>query len=156
MLILGTILAFVGRKLLKLLVFFAGGVLGGAVMYFLALNILGETWALIMGAVGFVGIGLLCVAFIPIIFGISLGFVAYHLADIFLGNVLISIIVGVAAFVIGIFIYKHVLSIITAVVGGSLILQGLVSLGISTYISIIVALLLTIAGAVFQLRQLAK
>ncbi|MEM1518076.1 MAG: hypothetical protein QXI52_03280 [Nitrososphaerota archaeon] len=156
MLILGSILAFTGRRLIKLLVFFAGGLLGGAMAYFLALDIFGETWALIISIVGFVGIGLLCVAFIPIVFGISIGFLAYHAAGVFFENVLICIIVGVVAFVIGILLYNHVLSIITAIVGGSLILQGLVSLGIPTYTSIIVTFLLIIAGVVFQFRQLSK
>lgn len=156
MLILGAILAFIGRKLIKLLIFLAGGLLGGAMAYSFAMSTLGDTWALLISIVGFAGIGLLCVAFIPIIFGISIGFIAYHVADIFVANTLISIVVGIIAFVVGIFLYNHVLSIITAVVGGSLILQGLVSLNIPTYLSVIVAFLLIIAGAIFQLRQLSK
>jgi hypothetical protein len=156
MLIIGTILAFAGRKLVKLLVFLAGGLLGGAMAYWLTLNMLGENMALIIAVVGFVGVGLLCVAFIPIIFGISLGFVAYYIADLLALNMLIGVIAGVAGFVLGIFLYNHVLSIVTGVVGGALILQGLVSLGIPTYISLLVAFLMMVVGTIFQLRQLSK
>jgi len=156
MLILGTILAFAGRKLIKLLMFLAGGLLGGAMAYSLASNIFSEDLSLIIGLIGFVGVGLLCVAFIPIIFGISLGFVAYYIADIFVMNVLIGVIAGVVGFVIGIFLYNHVLSVVTGVVGGALILQGLVTLGIPTYISLVVAFLMMVAGTIFQLRQLSK
>lgn len=156
MLIIGTILAFAGRKLVKLLIFLAGGLLGGAMAYWLTLNTLGEDISLVIAVVGFVGVGLLCVAFIPIIFGISLGFVAYYIADLLAVNMLIGVIAGIAAFVLGIFLYNHVLSIVTGVVGGALILQGLVSLEIPTYISLLVAFLMMVAGTIFQVRQLSK
>ena len=156
MLIIGAILAFAGRKLIKLLVFFAGGLLGGAMAYWLTLNTLGENISLVITVITFVGVGLLCVAFIPIIFGISLGFIAYHIVDVLVVNTLIGVIAGIAAFVIGIFLYNHVLSIVTGIVGGALILHGLVSLGIPTYISLLVAFLMMVAGTIFQLRQLSK
>ncbi len=156
LLIIGSIIAFIGRKLIKILVFFAGGLIGGELAYSLTLKIFGEVLALILGIICFIGIGLLCVAFIPIIFGIALGFVAYHIIDITLGDILFAIIAGVVAFVAGIFLYNHILSLVTPIVGGALILQGLVSLGIPTLLSLIISFMIMIVGAIYQTRQLSK
>jgi len=156
--LVGLGLAFVGRKIIKVLVFLGAGLAGAKFAFTLLEPRYGPPIPLVAALLAFLVLGFLSLAIIKIIFGIMLGIIGYVVALAATSNQILAILAGVIAFVIGLVLFKYYLSVATAFAGAALIFSGLLAIlgnaGMVVAASLIIALLAAIAGAYVQIRQL--
>lgn len=151
-------LAFLGRKIIKILVFLGAG-LSGAKFAFTLLEPRYDTPIPLVGAlIAFLILGFLSLAIMKIVFGIMLGILGYVVTYVATSNHLLAILVGVIVFVIGLVLFKYYLSVATAFAGAVLVFSGLQAilqgLEMVQAVSLLIALVVGIVGAYVQFKQL--
>jgi len=156
--LVGLGLAFLGRKIIKVLVFLGAG-LSGAKFAFTLLEPRYDPPIPLVGAlIAFVILGFLSLAIMKIVFGIMLGILGYVVTYIATSNQLIAVLVGVIVFVIGLVLFKYYLSIATAFAGAVLVFSGLQALlqdlEMVEALSLLIAAVVGVAGAYVQFKQL--
>ena len=145
-------LAFIGRKVVKILVFVGAGLAGAKIAYEL-LSGQAQPIPLVAALVGFVVLGFLSLMVLKFIFGIMLGIAGYFVFAA-LSNAVLGILAGIVIFVIGLFLFKYYLSLATAFGGGVLVFAGLQGLGLPAPLALILALVAGVAGVYYQFKQL--
>ena len=165
--ILGIILAFFGRKIMETIAFVIGAILGAAIALWLAPELhqyvseyLSADMCLLIGVI----IGALIGGFL----GRSLmyGMISFMVASMVSGAVylltgdpIVTFITFIIALIIMHFLVRKFLAVITAFLGGCLVGAGVMFLaagslgGLSFIVFIIIAGLLTFAGARYQLSN---
>ena len=156
--LVGLGLAFLGRKIIKVLVFLGAG-LAGAKFAFTLLEPRYDAPIPLVGAlIAFLILGFLSLAIMKVVFGIMIGILGYVITYIATSNQLMAILVGVIVFVIGLVLFKYYLSVATAFAGAVLVFSGLQAmlqdLEMVEAVSLLIAVLVGIAGAYVQFRQL--
>lgn len=150
---IGLGLAFLGRKVVKILVFAGAGLAGASIAYTLLQNV-AQPIPLIAAIVGFLVLGFLSLAILKFIFGVMLGIVGYFIVVSLTNNQIMGILAGIVIFVIGLFLFKYYLSIATAFGGGVLVFAGLESVGLPAVVSMLVGAIVGLVGAYVQFKQL--
>ena len=145
-------LAFIGRKVVKILVFVGAGLAGAKIAYELLSN-QAQPIPLVAALVGFIVLGFLSLMVLKFIFAIMLGIAGYFVFAA-LSNVLLGILAAIVIFVIGLFLFKYYLSIATAFGGGVLVFAGLQGMGLAPAIALILAIAAGIAGTYYQFKQI--
>lgn len=156
LLIIGVALAFFGRKFAKALIFIAGGLVGAAAGFAIVAFLFGEAVALFGALAGFLIVGLIAYALAQLAFGIILASTLFFLTEMLIPNLLIAVVIATIGLILGILMYNKFLSIATAVAGGLMVFQALNALNISNMLALIVGIVVIIAGAITQFRQLEK
>lgn len=156
--VVGLGLAFLGRKIIKILVFLGAG-LAGAKLAFTLLEPRTDPPIPLVGAlIAFLILGFLSLAIMKIVFGIMLGILGYVVAYTATSNQVLAILVGVIVFVVGLVLFKYYLSVATAFAGAALVFSGLQSMLQDTEmvqaVSLLIAVVVAIAGTYVQVRQL--
>jgi len=152
LIVLALILIFAGRRLMKLLAFLAAGLVGFWLGSLLAGSFAGP-FALVAGAIGFIVLGLLGVFLMELAIVIVFGYLGYYLVGALLGSGgLIPVVAGLVFFVVALVLRNKILSVVAAFLGGALLFEGLVILGVSTFPAGAVALVVAIVGAWYQTR----
>jgi hypothetical protein len=152
-LLVGLGLAFLGRKIIKILVFCGGGIAGASLAYALLKN-QADPIPLIAILVGFLILGFLSLVVLKFIFGAMVGIAAFFIANAITGNVLMAILIGILVFILGWFLFKVYLSVATAFAGGVLAFAGLQSIGVPDFIALIIGVVIGIAGIYYQIKQI--
>jgi len=148
-LIVSLLLIFAGRMVVKILAFLVIGVIGaslGATLvshYFSASGNLG----ILLGVLGgfYLG-GVIGMLLVEVGVGLAMGYAGYLLTTGFVSGTTIPLVVGFVFFIIGVVLYSKILGVVTAVAGGFLFYDVLLTYGIDPILSTIVAAVLTIAG----------
>ena len=146
-------LAFLGRRVIKFLVFFGGGLMGGLLAYALLEN-QSQPIPLVAALVGFLVLGFLSIAILKFIFGAMVGIAGYFIAVALTGNQMMAILVGIIIFILGWFLFKYYLSLATAFAGGVLVFAGLQSVGLPDVFALIIGIVIGIAGVYQQIKQI--
>ena len=151
---IGLGLAFLGRKIVKILVFLGAGMAGaGLALKFLEprfaqpIPLIGMVVAFII--MGFIGLGLMKFAF-----ALMLGIVGYLITMNYTPQMIMGILGGAILFVVGWILFKYYLSIATAFAGAVIVFSSLKVLVIPSTISLLIAVLVGIVGAYVQVKQL--
>lgn len=152
-LLVGLGLAFLGRKIIKILVFCGGGIAGASLAYALLEN-QADPIPLIAILVGFLILGFLSIVVLKFIFGAMVGIAAFFIANAITGNILMAILIGILVFILGWFLFRYYLSVATAFAGGVLIFAGLQSIGVPDVIALIIGFVIGIAGIYYQIKQI--
>jgi hypothetical protein len=152
-LLVGLGLAFLGRRIIKILVFCGGGIAGASLAYAL-LNGQDQPIPLIAALVGFFVLGFLSIVILKFIFGAMVGIAAFFIANAITGNILMAILIGILIFILGWFLFKYYLSLATAFAGGVLVFAGLQSIGVPDVIALIIGVVIGIAGVYYQVKQI--
>jgi len=155
-LILGLILVFYGRKLVKIVTFIVGGIVGAISIYEYIIPWLkiSEPFNYIIALLGFIISGVLAVALIHLLGAVIAGYLAYRFVNPYFQDWMLPLIIAVIAFVVVLILFNKLLSIGTAVLGGILVSYSInifISLGI--IVSFIIIIVLAIAGAYYQLKH---
>ncbi len=171
LLIVGLVLTFYGRRVLKTIAFLIGAIIGANLAYVIAINIgprleeyLSLQFCIIIAVVlGAIIGGYLGMAFLKGMIAIFMGFIGYSIGVLILGEEsFIPIVIGIVVFVIIWLLIDKFLSIITAILGACLVGMAVSSLVITYFpdltlvafiIFIVCAVALTAIGARFQLDQ---
>jgi len=154
----GLLFAFFGSKIFRALIFLAGGVVLGAGLA-LVLRALGYDALIVVGAGalgflvgGFIALFLLRVAIFFI--GTYVGYIIG--ARLFPGNLIAVAVAAIVAGLVFVLLYRVVLAVFTAVLGGALVAAGLYLLRIEHFIVAIAALAVVVSGVAFQLLVFRK
>ena len=153
--VVGLGLAFLGRKIIKLLVFLGAGLAGANIGYALLKN-QSTGIALIAALIGFFVLGFLSLAIMKILFGAMLGIAGYFIAIAFDTGQVMAILVGIVLFVLGWFLFKYYLSVATAFAGAVLLFGGLQTMGLPEALALLAALVIGVVGAYYQFKQLKE
>ncbi|MDA4124741.1 MAG: hypothetical protein OK438_04730 [Thaumarchaeota archaeon] len=153
LLLVSLALAFAGRRVVKVLAFLLVGLIGASVGGILAAQYLAGALGTSIGAlVGFLLGGLIGLLLIRLGIGLAIGYAAYVLTTTFVSGNTIPLIVGFVFFIIGAAFYNRILGFITAVAGGLLFFDVLTLYGLGSTRSIVLAVVLTLAGIWVQER----
>ncbi len=145
-LIIALALIFAGRFLIRAIAFVGVGVAVGSAVAVAGATILGIVGFVLGGIVGFVLGGILHFFLLPLAMGIATGLVAYHLSQLFIRIIPISLVLGIAFFLIGLLLSLKLLSLASVVFGGMLLFDVLLYFHFSPLISLLVAILMGIIG----------
>ncbi len=151
---IGLGLAFLGRKVVKILIFLGAGLAGANIALHFLQPRFDQPIPLIGAFVGFLVLGFLSLMILKFMFGLMLGIAGFMIAAMITGNQILAILVGIIVFVIGLFLFKYYLSLATAFAGGVLVLMGLERIGLARPISLLIALVIGLLGAYVQFKQL--
>jgi hypothetical protein len=153
LLIFGIVLALVGRRLVKVLFFLAGGILGASISFTVFSSWFSSIPPMFGAILGFAVVGGLAYLFAPLAFGLILAALGYLVSGYFISLIIIPIVIAVACFIIGILLFNHFLSIATAIGGGMMVWYSLQTLGLPAPISPIMGIILMVLGVYVQLRK---
>lgn len=151
LLALGLALCFGGRVLIKGLAFVITGIILASIGAGIGGAFFGMLGLLFGAVVGFIIGGFLGMAVVNLGIGIALGYMAYSTSIVLISSQIISVIVGVVIFFVGIALASQFLSVLTAVVGGLLMFEVINALGFGFLLSAGVAVAMSALGATFQL-----
>ena len=98
---------------------------------------------------GFIGLGLMKFAF-----ALMLGIVGYLITMSYTSEMILGILGGAILFVIGWLLFKYYLSIATAFAGAAMVFSSLEVLGVWRAASLLIAIVVGVAGAYVQFKQL--
>jgi hypothetical protein len=160
LLIVGLVLTFYGRRVLKTAAFIIGAIIGAGIGYLVG-SALGDGFCIIIAViVGALLGGYLGMVFLKGMVAMYMGAMGYMIGSAIFGGMLVPIIIGVIVFAIIYILFDKFISIVTAFFGAFLVaiaVQGLTVgyLGNSAafILFIIIAVVLAIIGARVQLDQ---
>jgi ABC-type antimicrobial peptide transport system permease subunit len=149
MLVVSLVLIFAGRAVVKVVAFFAVGLIGASIGGSLAAQYLvgsGSLGVLLGVILGFVLGGMIGVVAVMIGIGVILGYGAYILAGQFVSGYTIPLVVGFVFFLVGIALYNKILGLVTAVAGAFLLFDVLTTYGFDPTLSMVLAGAAALAG----------
>ncbi len=143
------LLIFAGRTIVKVLAVLVVGLVGASIGGMLGAQYLGSLGSLgsLLGILlGFVVGGIIGVALVMAGIGIAVGYGAYLLTLDLVSSTTAALAVGAVFFIIGIAFYGKILTLVTALAGGLLLLDVLRMYGLGPTLSTVLAVLVTAAG----------
>ena len=155
-LIMGLVLVFYGRKLVKIITFIVGGIVGAILIYEYVvpwLNI-SEPFTYILALLGFIISGVLAIAIVHLLGAVIAGYLAYRLINPYFQDWILSLLIAIIAFAIVLVLFNKLLSIGTAVLGAILVSHSInIFIPLGIIISLIIVVVLAVAGAYYQLKH---
>jgi hypothetical protein len=156
LIVLGLLLIFFGRRFIKLLTFLGVGLLVGAIGAILGQYLYGDLGLYAGAVIGFLVGGFFALKLLSFAMGLAAGAAGFIISSALQSNLILSILVGVILFFIGIALSSKILSLATAVVGGFLLYLGLGFLQfafLSSIVSAIIAIIFALLGFRYQLMK---
>ena len=156
MLVVSLLLIFAGRKVVKALAFLVVGLIGASIggilgaQYLTSLGVFGTLLGILIGF--FVG-GLMGIVLVRLGIGLAVGYGAYLLTLDVVSSTIVALVVGFVFFVVGWLLYNKILSLVTAVAGGFLLYDALRLYSLNPTLSIVLAVLVTLAGIWVNFRH---
>lgn len=153
--ILGLIIIFYGRKLVKIVSFIVGGIIGAILIheYVIPWLKISEPFSYILSLLGFIVSGVLAVALIHLLGSMIAGYLAYRFVYPYFQDWAIPLMIAVVTFAIVLVLFNKLLSIGTAVLGALLVAYSInIIIPLGPIIFIIIVVVLAVAGAYYQLR----
>lgn len=155
-LIMGLVLVFYGRKLVKIITFIVGGIVGAILIYeYLIpwLNI-SEPLNYILALLGFIISGVLAIAIVHLLGAVIAGYLAYRLINPYFQDWILPLLLAIIAFAIVLVLFNKLLSIGTALLGAILVSYSInIFIPLGMIISLIIVVVLAVAGAYYQLKH---
>ncbi|MCL7384055.1 MAG: hypothetical protein LZ167_02975 [Thaumarchaeota archaeon] len=155
-LILGLILVFYGRKLVKIITFIVGGIIGAILIYEYIIPWLkiSEPFNYIVAFLGFIISGVLAIALIHLLGAVIAGYLTYRFVNPYFQDWMPPLIIAVIVFAVVLVLFNKLLSIGTAVLGAILVSYSInIFISLGTIASLIIIIVLAIAGAYYQLKH---
>ncbi|MCS7133239.1 MAG: hypothetical protein NZ921_00360 [Candidatus Caldarchaeum sp.] len=146
-------LIFFGRKLAKFLAFLAAGAATALLAATYLPQYVGQPLTPVVALVGFVVGGLIGLFVLRLGMGLAFGILGYNFAVGLGSDFIIGVVAGLALFIVGVFLSDKIISGITALLGGLLLVQLVTALGAPLLLSIPLAAVLVVAGFFVQTRQ---
>lgn len=152
LMLLGLILVFAGRGVIKFIAFLIGGIIGGLAASIIMAPYLGGA-TILAGIIGFILVGALTQLLLPV----GAGLIAAALTYLFLKpllNVIFALILAVIMFLIVLMLFNKTLAVGTAFLGSLIFLMGIRQfISLDIYLSLLIIAVLTVIGCIVQLRR---
>ena len=152
LMLLGLILVFAGRGVIKFIAFLIGGIIGGLAASIIMAPYLGGA-TILAGIIGFILVGALTQLLLPV----GAGLIAAALTYLFLKpllNVIFALILAVIMFLIVLMLFNKTLEVGTAFLGSLIFLMGIRQfISLDIYLSLLIIAVLTAIGCIVQLRS---
>ncbi len=128
-------LIFAGRRIIRVIAFFAVGLVVAAIGAAALGLFLGIFGILLGGFLGFILGGILSLLLLPLAIGIGLGVIAYNLTQTLVHIPLFAFIVGAIFFIVGVILSSKLLALATAVFGALILFNVLIFFGVPSILS---------------------
>ena len=150
--LLGLVLVFAGKGVIKFIAFLVGGIIGGlAVSVIMAPYLGGAT--ILAGIIGFILIGALTQLLLPVGAGLVAAALTYLFLKPLLGVIFVLIFAIVMFFVV-LMLFNKILAVGTAFLGSLIFLAGIQRfVSLDTYLSLLIIVALTAIGCIVQLKS---
>ena len=150
--LLGLILVFAGRGVIKFIAFLIGGIIGGLAASIIIAPYLGGA-TILAGIIGFILVGALTQLLLPV----GAGLIAAALTYLFLKpllNVIFALILAVIMFFAVLMLFNKILAVGTAFLGSLIFLMGIRQfISVDIYLSLLIIAILTAIGCLVQLKS---
>ena len=150
--LLGLILVFAGRGVIKFIAFLTGGIIGGLAASIIIAPYLGGA-TILAGIIGFILVGALTQLLLPV----GAGLIAAALTYLFLKpllNVIFALILAVIMFFAVLMLFNKILAVGTAFLGSLIFLMGIRQfISVDIYLSLLIIAILTAIGCLVQLKS---
>jgi len=150
--LLGLILVFAGRGVIKFIAFLIGGIIGGLAASIIIAPYLGGA-TILAGIIGFILVGALTQLLLPV----GAGLIAAALTYLFLKpllNVIFALILAVIMFFAVLMLFNKILAVGTAFLGSLIFLMGIRQfISLDIYLSLLIIAVLTAIGCIVQLKS---
>ncbi len=153
LIVLGLAVAFLGRKLVKVVFFLIGGVIGALLALIIAPMFLAPPYTYLLAIVGFVIAGLIFYLLLPFGAGLLAG-VATFLLLRGLVDLILAVILALIALIVVVILFNKILSVATAFLGSLIFVVGLGQVGVvlPEFLQLILIALITVLGSIVQLK----
>ena len=150
---LGLALAFLGRKLVKLIFFFIGGLIGALLALRFAPLFLSGWLIYLAEAAGLIIAGLLFYFLLPFGAGLAAGLAAFLILRPMIGDLIVSFVLALVVLIIVVILFNKLLTVGTAILGSLIFTAGLGQIiFLHSLIQIALIAILTILGCIVQFK----
>jgi hypothetical protein len=150
LIVVSLLLMFAGRAIIKALAFVAVGLAGAAFGATAGGLILGLPGAVIGAFIGFIVGGFIGLLLVHIGMGLALGYFGYVVLRDLTHIFILAVVLGFFLFIIGIIISSKLLELVTAILGGVILYETLVVLGVAPLFATLTAVILAMLGFYVQ------
>ena len=153
LIVLGLAVAFLGRKLVKVVFFLIGGVIGALLALIIAPMFLAPPYTYLLAVVGFVIVGLIFYLLLPFGAGLLAGVATFLLLRGFV-DLILAVILALIALIVVVILFNKILSVATAFLGSLIFVVGLGQVGVvlPEFLQLILMALITVLGSIVQLK----
>jgi len=152
--LLGLAMVFIGKHIVKFIIFLIGGLIGASLAFILTLPHLGFSLAIIAAIAGFLILGFIAYLLMPVGASIVAGALTYFLAKPILGGIILPLILAAIVFIAVLILFDKILGVGTAFLGSILVVSGLSRfIALNIYLDLLIVIGLTAIGSVIQLRS---
>ena len=153
LIVLGLAVAFLGRKLVKVVFFLIGGVIGALLALIIAPMFLAPPYTYLLAIVGFVIAGLIFYLLLPFGAGLLAGVATFLLLRGFV-DLILAVILALIALIVVVILFNKILSVATAFLGSLIFVVGLGQVGVvlPEFLQLILIALITVLGSIVQLK----
>ena len=153
LIVLGLAVAFLGRKLVKVVFFLIGGVIGALLALIIAPMFLAPPYTYLLAVVGFVIVGLIFYLLLPFGAGLLAGVATFLLLRGFV-DLILAVILALIALIVVVILFNKILSVATAFLGSLIFVVGLSQVGVvlPEFLQLILIALITVLGSIVQLK----
>ena len=134
LIVLGLVLMFLGRKLVKVIFFLVGGIIGALLVLRFAYLFPTMSYAYLAALIGFITVGLIFYFLLPFGAGLLAGLATFLILRPIIGDLLITVILALAALIIVVILFNKLLIVGTAFLGALILLTGLNQIAIQSNI----------------------
>jgi len=150
---LGLALAFLGRKLVKILFFFVGGVIGALLTLRFAPLFLAGSLIYLAAIVGFVVAGLIFYFLLPFGAGLAAGLAAFLVLNPIIGDLIVSFILALVVLIVVVILFNKLLTVGTAFLGSLVFTAGLGQMiSLHGFVQIALIAIITVLGCIVQFK----
>src|SRR2546425_10973118 len=142
-------LIFFGRRVIKVVAFILGGLAGAYFGGILGAAFLGSFGTVVAEVIGFLLGGFLGMSFLSFAVGLGLGYAGFAITQAVLGSTP-DISVGLVLCVVGMILAGKILSLVSVVFGGFLLLNVLTFVGLPLELTLVAVIILSILGLWIQ------
>src|SRR2546425_10478802 len=140
------LLIFFGRRVITAVAFILGGLAGAYCGGILGAAFLGCFGSFVAELVGFLLGGLLGMSFLSFAIGLGLGYAGYAITQAIFCSTLASLSVGLVLFVVGKILAAKILSLVSVIFGGFLLLNVLTFVGLPLELALLAVIILSSLG----------
>ena len=153
LIILGLAVTFLGRKLVKVVFFLIGGVIGALLTLLIAPMFVAPPFTYLVALLGFVVVGLIFYLLLPFGAGLLAGLATFLILKGMVSLILAALLALIALIVV-VVLFNKILAVITAFIGSLIFLVGLGELGMvfPWPIKLATIVLLTVLGSIVQFK----
>lgn len=153
LIVLGLAVAFLGRKLAKLVFFLVGGVIGALLALLIAPMFITPPYTYLAAIAGFVIVGLIFLLLMPFGAGLLAGLATFMLLRGSVGLIL-AIVFALIALILVVLLFNKILSVATAFIGSIIFAVGLQQAGVSLpgLLQLLIIAVITVLGSIVQFK----